>query len=51
MVDVGFEPRTRKKHGPVDDATCKVIRGGGRVPHAGLPIEQVLGEYSLSFPS
>ena len=26
------------------------IKGGGhRVPPAGLPIEQVLGEYSLSF--
>ena len=27
-----------------------LIKGGGhRVPPAGLPIEQVLGEYSLSF--
>ena len=26
-------------------------RWGHRVPPAGLPIEQVLGEYSLSFPS
>ena len=27
----------------------KLIGGGHRVPPAGLPIEQVLGEYSLSF--
>ena len=31
------------------DATCKIKGGGHRVPPAGLPIEQVLGEYSLSF--
>ena len=30
---------------------CKVIGRGHRVPPAGLPIEQVLGEYSLSLPS
>ena len=30
---------------------CKVIGWGHRVPPAGLPIEQVLGEYSLSLPS
>ena len=27
------------------------LEGGHRVPPAGLPIEQVLGEYSLSLPS
>ena len=36
---------------PADDAICKVIGCGHRVPPAGLPIEQVLGEYSLSLPS
>ena len=37
----------------LDDAICKVIRSrwGHRVPPAGLPIEQVLGEYSLCLPS
>ena len=30
--------------GPADDAVCKVIGWGHRVPPAGLPIEQVLGE-------
>ena len=34
---------------PADDATYEVKDGGHRVPPAGLPIEQVLGEYSLSF--
>ena len=34
---------------PADDAICKVIGWGHRVPPACLPIEQVLGEYSLSF--
>ena len=34
---------------PADDARCEVIGGGHRVPPAGLPIEQVFGEYSLSF--
>ena len=29
----------------------KLKGGGHRVPPAGLPIEHVLGEYSLSFPS
>ena len=42
---------TPRSRGPADDAICKVIRGGHGVPPAGLPIEQVLGEYSLSFPS
>ena len=28
---------------------CEIKDGGHRVPPAGLPIEQVLGEYSLSF--
>ena len=28
---------------------CEIKGGGHRVPPAGLPIEQVLGEYSLSF--
>ena len=30
-------------------AMCKIKGGGHRVPPAGLPIEQVPGEYSLSF--
>ena len=51
MVDVGLEPTTQKAHGPADDAICKVIGWGHRVPPASLPIEQVLGEYSLYFPS
>ena len=51
MVDVGFEPTTQKDHCPADDAICKVVGGGHRVPPAGLPIEQILGEYSISFPS
>ena len=33
----------------LDDATCEIKGGGHRVPPAGLPIEQVLGGYSLSF--
>ena len=28
---------------------CEIKGGGHRVPPAGLPIERVLGEYSLSF--
>ena len=38
---------------PISEAIrgCKVIGWGHRVPPAGLPIEQVLGEYSLSLPS
>ena len=32
-----------------DDATSEIKGGGHRVPPAGLPIEQVLGGYSLSF--
>ena len=51
MGDVGFEPTTQKPHRPADDAICKVIGWGHRVPPAGLPTEQVLGEYSLSLPS
>ena len=35
----------------LDDAMCKVIGWGHRVPPAGLPNEQVFGEYSLSLPS
>ena len=31
------------------EGNVKLIGGGHRVPPAGLPIEQVLGEYSLSF--
>ena len=34
---------------PAVDATCEIKGGGHRVPPAGLPIEQVVGEYSLSF--
>ena len=34
-----------------DDATSEIKGGGHRVPPAGLPIEQVPGEYSLPFPS
>ena len=34
-----------------DDAICKAIVWGHRVSPAGLPIEQVVGEYSLSLPS
>ena len=37
-------PKTRSH---ADDAICKVIGWGHRLPPAGLPIEQVLGEYSL----
>ena len=51
MVDVGFEPTTQKKHGLSTTPFVKEIRKGHRVPPAGLPIEQVLGEYSLSLPS
>ena len=36
---------------PAFTSQCKVIGRGHRVPPAGLPIEQVLGEYSLSLPS
>ena len=31
------------------EVPCEINGGGHRVPPAGLPIEQVLGEYSLSF--
>ena len=34
---------------PADDATCEIKGGRHRVLPAGLLIEQVLGEYSLSF--
>ena len=34
---------------PSTPHTCEIKGGGHRVPSAGLPIEQVLGEYSLSF--
>ena len=27
VVDVGFEPTTRKTHGPADDALCYVLVG------------------------
>ena len=33
----------------VKASICEIKGGGHRVPPAGLPIEQVLGEYSLSF--
>ena len=50
MVD-GCGDRTHdpKTHGPAVDATCEIKGGGHRVPPAGLPIEQVPGEYSLLF--
>ena len=51
MVDVEFEPTTQKTHVPADDAISKVIGWGHRMPLAGLPIDQVLGEYSLPLPS
>ena len=44
MVDVGFEPTTRKTHGLSTTPFVKEIRWGHRVPPAGLPIEQVIGE-------
>ena len=51
MVEVGFEPTTQKTHGLPTTPFVKVIGRGNRVPPTGLPIEQVLGEYSLSLPS
>ena len=33
----------------LDTGYCEIKGGEHRVPPAGLPIEQVLGEYSLSF--
>ena len=46
-MDGGDGTHDPKTHGLAVDATCKVNRGAP----AGLPIEQVLGEYSLSLPS
>ena len=42
-----YVPPLRREH--FCCAVVKLIGGGHRVPPAGLPIEQVLGEYSLSF--
>ena len=41
-------PVVQKKISP-KKGICEIKGGGHRVPPAGLPIEQVLGEYSLSF--
>ena len=49
MVDVGIEPTTQKPMVLPSTPLVKLIGGGHRVPPAGLPIEQVFGEYSLSF--
>ena len=40
---------SRAGSSPAVDAKREIKGGGHRVPRAGLPIEQVLGEYSLSF--
>ena len=43
---------TARKASPAVDATCKVIGGIQSSPSpAGVPFEQVLGDYSLYFPS
>ena len=51
MVDVVLKPSTQKKHDLSTTPFVKVIGRRHRVPPSGLPIEQVLGEYSLSQPS
>ena len=46
MVDVRFE-LTTSSSSLADDVNCKVTRGGHRYPFVRLPIERVLGCYSL----